>query len=71
MALAQKVAALLESLTQNQVQSMSPADRQYLAGQCERVLRLAQVEGVVKDARDATAPKGGLLRDLRDGRGRE
>jgi hypothetical protein len=65
MSLAQKVAALLESLTQNQVEAMSPADRQHLAGQCQRVLQLAQVNS------EKPALKGGFVAELRDGRGRE
>jgi hypothetical protein len=44
---------------------MAPADRQLLTDQCRRVLQLADAAHAAK-----TAPKEGVLADLRDGRGR-
>lgn len=41
MSLASKVTALLTGITPNQVQGMSPVDRQQLANECRRIAALA------------------------------
>ena len=65
MSLAARITSLLTSLTSGQVGAMRPADRQLLTDQCRRVLQLADAAHAAK-----TAPKEGVLADLRDGRGR-
>jgi hypothetical protein len=67
MSFADKIAAMLEGLTRDQVGDMRPTARQRLADQCERVMRLARVETIVGDARSATTPKSGILHDLKRG----
>jgi hypothetical protein len=71
MPVADKITALLTGLTQGQVQAMAPSERQLLQDQLERVHRICTGEKIMDDARAATAPKGGVLRELRDGRGRQ
>jgi hypothetical protein len=67
-----KITALLTALTTEQVRALSPADRQRLTDQCQRVLRLAQIEKIVDRARQATeGAKAAFFSELRDGRGRE
>lgn len=58
MSLANKIAALLTGLTRNQVEAMSPAERQQLADQCRRITALAD-----PSHQDATL-KAGVLADL-------
>jgi hypothetical protein len=65
MSLATRITSLLTSLTPGQVGAMAPADRQLLTDQCRRVLQLADAAHAAK-----TAPKEGVLADLRHGRGR-
>lgn len=42
MSLANKIAALLTSMTRNQVEAMPPIERQQLADQCRRIAALAE-----------------------------
>jgi hypothetical protein len=42
MSLANKIAALLTSLTRNQVEAMTPIERQQLADQCRRIAAIAE-----------------------------
>jgi hypothetical protein len=67
MSAAEKIAAMLEGLTRDQVAEMRPTARLRLADQCERVMRLARVETIVGNAREATTPKSGVLHDLKRG----
>jgi hypothetical protein len=62
MSLANRITSLLTSLTVGQVGAMPPTDRQLLSDQCRRVLQLAE---------SSRTPKGGVLADLRDGKGRQ
>jgi hypothetical protein len=57
MSLAHKLAALLTSLTRNQVEAMPPIERQQLADQCRRITALA-------DPPRNGEPKAGVLSDL-------
>jgi hypothetical protein len=57
-----RVAALLEALQAKDFEPLAPDQRRRFADACARVVRLAQVELIVDDARKATAPKGGILR---------
>jgi hypothetical protein len=60
MSLANKIAALLTGLTRNQVEAMSPVERQQLADQCRRITALAD-----QPPRNGE-PKEGLLSNLKD-----
>jgi hypothetical protein len=42
MSLANRIAALLTGLTRNQVEAMSPVERQTLVDQCRRVVAIAE-----------------------------
>jgi hypothetical protein len=62
MAVADKIAALFETLTQADIEAMAPAERERFAFLCSRFAKLATVQ-------PTTAPKAsGVLADVRDGR---
>jgi hypothetical protein len=67
MRLAAKITALLEGFSAHQIKGLTAAARQQLANACERVLR----DCIHQDAAAATAPRSGVLVDLKDGRGRQ
>jgi hypothetical protein len=58
MSLANKVTALLTGLTRNQVEAMSPVERQQLADQCRRITALAD------PSHPGATLKAGVLADL-------
>jgi hypothetical protein len=58
MSLAHKIAALLTGLTRNQVEAMSPVERQQLVDQCRRITALAD------PSPPGATVKGGVLADL-------
>lgn len=60
MTIATKVAALLTGLRRQDVEELSPAERQRLASLCRYVAALAEPPSPV--------PKSGVLSDLKDGR---
>jgi hypothetical protein len=60
MTLATKVAALLTAISRQDVEELSPSDRQRLASLCRHVAALAEPPD--------TPPKSGVLYDLKAGR---
>jgi hypothetical protein len=71
MPLPQKLSALLASLTPAQISAMNPVARQQLDNEAARVRALIKAEDIVADVKRATAPRSGVLADLRNGKGRE
>jgi hypothetical protein len=68
MTLASRITSLLTALTRAQVTAMSPAERQLLSDQLERVHSMIETERVLDDAREATRePSAGVLALLRRG----
>jgi hypothetical protein len=58
------VIVLLEKLAPADFEPLAPAERRRFADACARVVRLAQVEHIVAEAREATS---GILLDLHRG----
>jgi hypothetical protein len=50
---------------------MNPVARQQLDNEAARVRALIKAEDIVADVKRATAPRSGVLADLRNGKGRE
>jgi hypothetical protein len=67
MSLARTVTNLLTSLTPEKVRAMEPVDRQALSDQLRRVYGIIEGNRIVEEAREATAPREGILRRLADG----
>jgi hypothetical protein len=69
----------LTSLTDSQIDALTPVDRRRLKDQLERVHRMITGATIMSDARKATSPEDGepecgkaaFLDELRDGKGRE
>jgi hypothetical protein len=57
----------LADLTREQVLEMPTEACKRLSEECQRVYRIIETERIVADARDATAPKSGVLYDLGNG----
>jgi hypothetical protein len=79
MSRASDIISLLTSLTDDQIDPLTPVDRRLLKDQLERVHGMVTGATIMSDARKATAPQGGepapskaaFLDELRDGQGRE
>ena len=64
MSVGEKVTALLEGLTREQLAALTPTARRKLAAQLHRVYRAIEGDRIVNGAK-------GVLRDLQHGRGRD
>lgn len=68
-----KIIGLLDSLTPQQLKDLPPVQKRRLADRCRHVARMADPEGsktqddIINEAREATAPRSGVLKDLRAG----
>jgi hypothetical protein len=67
MSLATTITNLLTGMTLEKLRAMEPVDRQALADQLRRVYGIIEGDRIVEDAREATAPREGILRRLADG----
>jgi hypothetical protein len=66
----QKITALLDGLSIEDLDRASPAQRQQFAQRCAHWLKLAErrcADDIVEGARTALEPKSGILRDLKRG----
>jgi hypothetical protein len=68
---ADKIVTMLGGLTREDYGALPPAERRRLIAALEEAHRIAKVEETVADAKEAAAPKSGVLRDLTGGRGRQ
>jgi hypothetical protein len=64
---ADKIVALLGELTRSDIVALPPAERRRLLEALEEVHRIATTETIFADAREALAPKAGVLRALKEG----
>jgi hypothetical protein len=68
---ADKIVSLLGELTRADIGALPPAERRRLLEALEEAHRIATTETIFADAREAMAPKTGILHDLtKDGRSR-
>jgi hypothetical protein len=64
MSFTEKLIALLSSFTEAQIRAMTKTHQQLLSDQLRRVYRIIEGDRIVEDAREATDPSSGVLRDL-------
>ena len=57
----------LADLTTDQVQTMPAGARKRLSEECRRIYRIIEGDKIMREAREATAPKDGVLALLRAG----
>jgi hypothetical protein len=65
MGLVNTITNLLTGLTENQIRAISRADQQLLSDQLRRVYRIIEGDRIVSEAQEATAPKSGVLHELK------
>jgi hypothetical protein len=65
--IAEKAAELLQGMTSEQLAKVGPEVRRRLSVQLQRVYRIIEGDRILAEAQKATAPKGGVLRDLKRG----
>jgi hypothetical protein len=62
-----RIVALLGELTRADIGALPPAERRRLLEALEEAHRIVSVETIFANAREATASRPGILRELKDG----